>query len=224
MIWHNHSREFPPGSHALFSPSQPAWRNDETVEDILKRYYSRLASAVGTAVHEEAHDCIKYHIKYTKNEAKKALTKKLLSYKEVKIPRGAFDVDTLAPNFVNYVNDALGYGMTPEVPLYYSKWCAGTADAIIFDEDSRVLRIHDLKTGVSHDAQFYQLEIYAALWFLEYGDEYTSNIGNTKVELRIYQNGEVREETPDAEIIVPLMDCLVWHTDVMRKAEESWAG
>jgi hypothetical protein len=219
MQWLDHSRDFPSGSHALFSPSNPSWRNDESVEDVLKRYYARLAAPIGTAVHEEARDCILTQTKYTKNEAKKALTKKLLLYPDAHIPRSAFDADFLAENFVNYVNDALGYMMQPEQPLYYSKWCAGTADTIIFEEKKRILRIHDLKTGVM-PAKFLQLEFYAALFFLEYGKMLNVNPGDTQIQLRIYQAGEVKEEYPTAEDIVPLMDCCIWHTDVMRKAEE----
>lgn len=219
MLWNDHSREFPEGSHALFSPSNPTWRNDETVEDVLKRYYSRLAAPIGTAVHEEARDCILTQTKYTKNEAKKAITKKLLTFKDVKIPRGAFDADFLASNFVNYVNDALGFMMDPEVPLYYSKWCAGTADSIIFDESKKILRIHDLKTGTI-PAKFLQLEFYAALFFLEYGPRLNIGPEEVNMELRIYQGGEILEEYPTAEDIVPLMDCCIWHTEIMRKVEE----
>ena len=46
-----------------------------------------------------------------------------------------------------YVNDAIKYDMTPEVPLYFSEFCFGTADAISFKDS--LLRIHDLKTGKS---------------------------------------------------------------------------
>lgn len=219
MRWNDHSREFPSGSHTLFSPSQPAWRNDKTVEDVLTRYYRSLAQVIGTAVHEEACDCIQTNIKYTLKEAKKALTKKLLTYKPVRIPRGAFDVDFIAPTFVNYVTDAIGFMMTPEQALYYSKWCAGTADAIIFEESKRILRIHDLKTGTT-PAKFEQLQNYAALFFLEYGKVLDIKPGDCEIHLRIYQAGEVKEEYPTAEDILPVMDNIVWHTQIMQKAEE----
>ena len=218
MQWNDHSKDFPVGSHALFSPSQPAWRNDESTDDIILRYYRSLAPAIGTAVHEEARDCIVTNTRYTKSEAKKALTKKLLTNKPC-IPRGAFDADFLATNFVNYVNDAIGYMMVPERPLHYSEWCAGTADAIIFDEKKKILRIHDLKTGVN-PAKFEQLENYAALFFLEYGKRLNVNPGICQIELRIYQAGEVLEEYPTAEAILPVMDSMIWHTDVMMKAME----
>lgn len=218
MQWIDHSRDLPAGSHTLFSPSQPAWMNDKSEDDIYKRYISGIATTIGTAVHEEARDCILTNTKYTKNEAKKALTKKLL-LKPYYIPRLAFDADFLASNFINYVNDALGYMMTPEVPLFYSKWCAGTADTIIFEEKKNILRIHDLKTGVT-PARFYQLEGYAALFFLEYGSRFHITPGDTQIELRIYQAGEIREEFPTAEEIVPIMDSIMWHSEVMDKLQE----
>ena len=64
-----------------------------------------------------------------------------------------------------YVNDAIGFKMVPEQPLFYSENCFGTTDAIAFR--NRMLRIHDLKTGVI-PAHMEQLEIYAALFCLEY--------------------------------------------------------
>ena len=64
-----------------------------------------------------------------------------------------------------YVNDAIGFKMTSEQILYYSDNCFGTADAILFRNN--FLRIHDLKTG-KIPAHMEQLEIYAALFCLEY--------------------------------------------------------
>ena len=55
--------------------------------------------------------------------------------------------------FNAYVNDAIGYRMTPEQVLYYSPNVYGTADAIRFYENSRFLRIHDLKTGNTRSAR-----------------------------------------------------------------------
>lgn len=218
MQWNDHSKDFPEGSHTLFSPSQPAWRNDATSEDVLSRYYRSLAPIIGTAVHEEARDCIITNTKYTVKEAKKVLTKKLLTYNP-QIPRGAFDVDFLSPNFVNYITDAIGYMMTPEQRLYYSEWFGGTTDAIIFEQKKRILRIHDLKTGVN-PAKFEQLENYAALFFLEYGKKLDVRPGDCQIELRIYQAGEILEEYPTAEEILPVMDSIIWHTNIMVKATE----
>src|SRR5688572_6762665 len=64
-----------------------------------------------------------------------------------------------------YVNDAIGYGMVCEQALYYSENCFGTADTISFKRGK--LRIHDLKTGLSAVSEK-QLEVYAALFCLEY--------------------------------------------------------
>ena len=64
-----------------------------------------------------------------------------------------------------YVNDAIGFKMKPEQVLYYSDNCFGTADAIIFRNN--LLRIHDLKTGVTR-AHMEQLEIYAALFCMPF--------------------------------------------------------
>ena len=217
MIWSDHLKDFPPSGHALFSPSQPAWMNDQTAEDAVSRYYKSLAVTIGTLVHEEAHDCIITNTRYTKKEAKKALIKKLLlNY----IPRNAFDEEYLASNFVNYVNDAIGFMMRSEQRLFYSKWCAGTADAIIFEESKKILRIHDLKTGII-PGKMAQLEGYAALFFLEYGKLLGVTPGDCQIILRIYQDGEVTEEFPTAENILPIMDSIIWHTQLMQSIEET---
>ena len=97
-----------------------------------------------------------------------------------------------------YVNDAIGFKMKPEQVLYYSDNCFGTADAIIFRNN--LLRIHDLKTGVTR-AHMEQLEIYAALFCLEYNKK-PSDID---MELRIYQNNEILVHNPTVEDILPIM-------------------
>ena len=96
-----------------------------------------------------------------------------------------------------YVNDAIGYRMTPEQPLYYSDNCFGTADAIQFKNN--VLRIHDYKSGII-PAKMEQLKIYAALFCLEY----KVKPGAIRIELRIYQNDDVVEEIATAEDILPI--------------------
>lgn len=101
-----------------------------------------------------------------------------------------------------YVNDAIGFKMIPEQILYYSDNCFGTADTIVFRDD--FLRIHDLKTGVT-PAHMEQLEIYAALFFLEY-DVNPADIG---MELRIYQSDDIMICNPTVEDIVPIMDKII---------------
>ena len=101
-----------------------------------------------------------------------------------------------------YVNDAIGYRMTPEQVLFYSENCFGTADAIVFKKD--FLRIHDLKTGVT-PSSIKQLEVYAALFCLEY----SKNPNNIRIELRIYQNDEVIVHEPHPEDILYIMDKII---------------
>lgn len=101
-----------------------------------------------------------------------------------------------------YVNDAIGFGLNPERILYYSDNCFGTADAIDFNNG--LLRIHDLKTG-AHPASFKQLEVYAALFCLEYGVD-PSQID---ICLRIYQNDDILETVPEQELIQERIDKIV---------------
>lgn len=109
-----------------------------------------------------------------------------------------------------YVNDAIGFKMKPEQVLYYSDNCFGTADAIIFRNN--LLRIHDLKTGVTR-AHMEQLEIYAALFCLEYNKK-PSDID---MELRIYQNNEIIVHNPIVEDILPIMDKIITFDKIIDK-------
>lgn len=101
-----------------------------------------------------------------------------------------------------YVNDGIGHRMTCEQVLYYSDNCFGTADTISFKRN--LLRIHDLKTGVSMTSE-HQLEVYASLFCLEYG----VNPFDIDIELRIYQNDEVRVYTGDPDVITHIMDKII---------------
>ena len=102
----------------------------------------------------------------------------------------------------SYVNDAIGFRMVPEQVLYFSDNCFGTADSISFRDN--FLRIHDLKTGVV-PAHIEQLEIYAALFCLEY----EKKPGELEMELRIYQNDEVMVVNPTAADILPIMNKII---------------
>ena len=101
-----------------------------------------------------------------------------------------------------YVNDAIGYGMQPEQVLFYSDNCFGTVDASSFGRG--LLRMHDLKTGVT-PTSVHQLEVYAALFCLEY----RYKPFDIAMELRIYQNDEVRVYEGDPEVIAHIMDRIV---------------
>ena len=109
-----------------------------------------------------------------------------------------------------YVNDAIGFKMEPEQVLYYSDNWFGTADAIIFR--NYLLRIHDLKTGVTK-AHMEQLEIYAALFCLEYN----KRPGDIDMELRIYQNNEILIHQPEADDILPIMDKIMSFDKLIEK-------
>ena len=111
-----------------------------------------------------------------------------------------------------YVNDAIGFKMDTEVVLFYSERFFGTADTICFRNNT--LRIHDLKTGIT-PVKMEQLEIYAALFCLEY----KIKPGDISIELRIYQNDEVIDRNPTAEEIVCIMDKIVRLNKRLEKIE-----
>ena len=112
----------------------------------------------------------------------------------------------------SYVNDAIGFNMSTEVVLFYSENFFGTADAISFRNN--FLRIHDLKTG-KRPVHMEQLEIYAALFCLEY----KVKPGDIRMELRIYQNDEILVHEPTAEDILPIMDKIVHVNKMLEKIE-----
>jgi hypothetical protein len=98
-----------------------------------------------------------------------------------------------------YVNDCINWDMTPELVLFYSRNCFGTTDAISYR--ALKLRISDLKNGKSLTSKV-QLEVYAALFCLEYH----INPFEITIELRIYQNDEVRLYIGDPDRIIHIMD------------------
>ena len=158
------------GKHAFLSPSNYHWINYDD-EKLDKMWTAAMAAQRGTELHKLAHDCIRLN---------------------VKLPSSSKTLHL-------YVNDAIGYKMTPEQPLYYSPNCYGTPDSIGFRRGH--LRIHDLKTGVI-PASEHQLEIYAALFCMEY----RVNPFEIKTELRVYQSDEVRVYETDPDVIFHVMD------------------
>ena len=118
----------------------------------------------------------------------------------------------LTDGFKNYVNDAIGFQLTPEQALVYSENCFGWADAISFSENKHLLRIHDLKTGLT-PASMKQLEIYAALFCLEY----KKRPGEIDIELAIYQTAvdedgyyaDIDVSQPDPSVIAHHMDQII---------------
>lgn len=112
-----------------------------------------------------------------------------------------------------YVNDALGFHMTTEQVLFYSYNCYGTADALSFTKN--LLRIHDLKTGVI-PGSMHQLEVYAALFCLEYGYK----PGEIEIELRIYQSDDILVAVPELDTIAHLMSKIVVFNNLIDSLKE----
>ena len=127
-------------------------------------------------------------------------------------------VDSTAIALKQYVNDAIGYRMTPEQILYYSPNCFGTADAIAFNDAKGFLRIHDLKTGVT-PAHMEQLIVYAALFCLEYNFKPI----DIECELRLYQSDDILISNPGVDEIAPVMDKIITFDRIImdiRREEE----
>lgn len=161
------------GHHAFLSASKYHWVNYD--EDKLDRVYLNAeAAAKGDRLHKLAHDLIREGVKLKG-------TKQTLNM---------------------YVNDCIGFRMTPEQILFYSVNCFGCADAISFRRN--VLRISDLKTGVTPTSEK-QLLIYAALFCLEY--DYRPH-ALAAIELRIYQNDEIREYLADPDEVAHIMETI----------------
>lgn len=186
MIWNDHSREVPEGSHAFLGASKYHWLN-YSQEKLIDTYKNLLAKERGTKLHAFAAECI---------ELKQQL-------------RGSHKTLNM------YVNDAIGYNMRPEQVLYYSENCYGTADAIGFRKN--FLRIHDLKTGTIVPGSLHQLEIYAALFCLEYNIKPGEMNG---IELRIYQNDDILIGNPEADDILPIMDKIITFDKIIDSVKE----
>lgn len=102
-----------------------------------------------------------------------------------------------------YVNDAIAMNMLSEQILKYSDNCFGTTDTIVFRVNK--LNIHDYKSGTVARASVHQLEIYAALFCLEY----SVKPHDIEIELRIYQNDEAAVFIADPEFIQYIMDKII---------------
>lgn len=172
------------GQHAFLGASKYHWINYDE-KKIADAYSKFQATQRGTILHDFAAQCIRLGQKLPKSS--KTLNQ--------------------------YVNDAIGFKMSPEQILFYSENCFGTADTICFRND--ILRIHDLKTG-SVPAHMEQLEIYAALFCLEY----KIKPGNIEMELRIYQNNEVLCHNPMADDIAPIIDKIIVFDKIIKHMKE----
>lgn len=172
------------GMHAFLGASKYSWLNYDE-EKLIDTYKNYLATLRGTQLHEFASMCINLG---------------------QKLPRSQKTLNM-------YVNDSIGFKMTPEQPLYFSPNCFGTADAISFRDG--VLRINDLKTGKT-PAKMEQLEIYAALFCLEY----KVKPAEIDIELRLYQNDEILFFQPTIEDMLPIMDKIITFDKLINQINE----
>ena len=177
------------GLHAPYSPSQPSWLRYDDDKAMLV-HEKRKAAERGTILHAWAKTTIDLGIKQPRSDK----------------------------TLYAYVNDAIGFKMDTEVVLFYSERFFGTTDAISFRKNPKtgrmILRIHDLKTGEGR-VKMDQLEIYAALFCLEY----KIRPSDIDMELRIYQNNEILYHEPTAEDIVPIMDKIIHLDKILAKID-----
>lgn len=174
------------GQHAFLSASKYHWINYD--DERLESYFtSSIAAQRGTELHALAHDLIRLGVKLPRNN--KTLNQ--------------------------YVNDVIGYRMTPEQTLFYSENAFGTPDAISFSESRKILRISDLKTGVTKASEK-QLLVYAAFFCLEYGYKPF----DLRIELRLYQEDECRLYLADPVDVVQIMDKIVTFDKKIKRMRE----
>lgn len=172
------------GSHAFLSASVYHWVNYD-IEKLKATYVNSQEAARGVRLHDFASTAIQLG---------------------EKLPRTTRTINM-------YVNDAIGYKMTPEQILFYSVNAYGTADAISFKKN--MLRIHDLKTGVTK-ASMTQLEVYTAFFCLEYDVK----PGTIDIELRIYQNDQIWVHEPEVDKIAHIMDTIITFDREIEKMKE----
>lgn len=171
------------GEHAFLGASKYHWLNYDD-DKLIQTFQNLQITERGTELHDIAARLVKLKIKLP-------TTRKTLNM---------------------YVNDAIKYSLTTEQPLYFSRNCFGTADGISYDERTKFLRIHDLKTGRT-EAHMEQLKIYAALFCLEYCKDPTQ----LSIELRIYQNDHIIIDKPDGKDIRKIMETIVRFDDMIEK-------
>ena len=172
------------GKHAFLSPSKFHWiRYDEA--KITDLYRNFHAAEEGTKLHDFAAHCIRMGEKLQKK-------KRTLNM---------------------YVNDAIDYEMTPELPLYFSRNCFGTTDALAFKNG--ILRIHDFKSGIvpAHEEQLY---IYSALFCLEY------DVAPEDIEIinRIYQSNDIAEYRPEGGVIRNIMQKTIRYDAIIEELRQ----
>ena len=188
VIWKDHSKDVRRGDHAFMGGSNSSWLRYDR-EKLVTSYFNAQAKIEGTEKHDFAAKDIEFGKKY------------------------GFKRPRTKNTYYMYVNDAIGFRMETEKLLYYSEYAYGWADTIVAEDEKHILRIHDLKTGITQ-AHMEQLLIYAALWCLDYQQK----PGDWDIKLRIYQNNEINGYDPPATDILPIMDQIITNTKILRKA------
>lgn len=171
------------GKHSFLAPSSPAWlRYDD--HKLERRFMEHLAAVRGTEEHAFAANAIK------------------LGHRLEDLPK----------TLNMFINDSIGWRMKPEVPLFWSYDCFGTADALGFYERELKLRISDLKTG-KNPTTMDQLLSYAALFCLEYEFPRPWDLD---IELRIYQSNKIKLHVPDGDEVFRAMDRILTATRLVE--------
>lgn len=171
--------------HSFLSPSKHYWLRWND-EKLITSFRNSKAAERGTELHDFAAKAITFGIKLKANKTTISM----------------------------FVNDAIDYKMKAEVPLYYSDFCFGHADAISFKRNT--LRIFDLKTGEVTPASMDQLLIYAALFCLEYGEQLNIDPHDIKYDLRIYQFDKAICHEPDGDEIAEIMSIIVGSSSTLE--------
>lgn len=188
MNFHVHSEL--KDEHSFLSPSNYHWLN-YTTEKLISVYNNQKAKQEGTILHAFAAIAIEKRLK-------QASQKKALNM---------------------FINDAIGFKMIPEQVLFYSRNSFGTADAISFKEPTAtakgLLRIHDLKTGFTKPS-FKQLDIYGALFCLEYG----VNPEDIIIEERMYQGNGFEVSIPEPLYIRDIMSKIVEFDGIIDEVKQ----
>ncbi len=172
------------GSHAFLGASKYHWINYDD-DKLVNSYSNYQATQRGVVLHDFAAQCI-------------SLGQRL--------PRSDKTLNM-------YVNDAIGYKMSPEMILFYSENCFGTADTLCFRDNT--LRIHDLKTGIT-PGHMEQLLVYSALFCLEY----RMRPADINIELRIYQSDEIIFHNPEVNEIIQITDKIITFDKILKKIKE----
>lgn len=203
------------GKHSRLSPSNNSWVNYDA-ETLMQRRISEIRKFMGTELHSFACGNIKAYESYDEenmDDVRKGFRNfvrgryRLDDEKTAPLAFSFLDNMHYVPeeswrSVAQFINDGCQYKMNAEQALYYSDNAFGTTDAISFYRNK--LRIHDLKTG-DIPAKMLQLELYAALFCLEYHKQPEQ----IKIELAVYQFGEVLRDSPNPKDIRELMDIII---------------